>query len=53
MKAEKEQEWQKLCREAAQEQDAERLLAIIDHINRMLWEKEQRLKEQPAKQRAS
>ncbi|HEX6805777.1 MAG TPA: hypothetical protein VF133_18995 [Terriglobales bacterium] len=53
MKAEKEQEWQKLCREAAQEQDAERLLAIIDHINRMLWEKEQRLKEQPPKQRAS
>jgi hypothetical protein len=38
--------WQELCEQAAKEQDAEQLLKLIDEINRMLWEKEQRLTEQ-------
>jgi mevalonate kinase len=38
--------WQKLCEEAATEQDPERLLQLIHQIDRMLTEKEQRLKAQ-------
>jgi hypothetical protein len=33
-----------LCEQAAIEQDSERLMALIQEINRMLDEKEQRLK---------
>lgn len=49
VKGVKEEEWRKLCQDAATEQDHDRLLEIIDQINRMLWDKEQRLKEQRTK----
>ncbi|HEX6805713.1 MAG TPA: hypothetical protein VF133_18675 [Terriglobales bacterium] len=35
-----------LCRQAAVERDADRLMDIVDQINRMLYEKERRLKEE-------
>ncbi len=38
--------WMELCEQAAVEQDAERLLELVQEINRLLEEKEQRLKEQ-------
>ena len=36
--------WQELCRQAAGEQDSHKLLELIKEINRLLEEKEQRLK---------
>jgi hypothetical protein len=38
--------WQELCRQAATEQDPKRLLELIAEINRLLQEKENRLREQ-------
>ena len=46
MQGEKEERWMDLCRQAAVERDADRLMDIVDQINRMLYEKEQRLKEE-------
>ena len=45
MQGEKEERWLELCRQAAVERDSDRLVDIMDQINRMLYEKEQRLKE--------
>ena len=36
--------WLELCELAANEQDGEKLLALVQEINRLLEEKEQRLK---------
>ena len=36
--------WQQLCQQAAVEQDPEKLLALAEEINRLLNEKEARLK---------
>ncbi len=44
MKGANREKWQELCEKAATEQDPETLQKLIDDINRMLWEKEQRLK---------
>ena len=38
--------WMELCEKAAVEQDPERLLELVQEINRLLEEKEQRLKAQ-------
>ena len=46
MQGEKEERWMELCRQAVFERDADRLMDIVDQINRMLYEKEQRLKEE-------
>jgi hypothetical protein len=44
------EEWMQLCEQAAVEQDTEKLMSLVTEINRMLDEKEQRLKSgQPAK----
>ena len=43
MQGENRERWQTLCEEAAIEQDPERLLALIQEINRLLENKEQRL----------
>jgi len=44
------EEWMQLCEQAAVEQDTERLMSLVTEINRMLDEKEQRLKSgQPTK----
>lgn len=36
--------WYELCELAAKEQDASKLVALVTEINRLLEEKEQRLK---------
>lgn len=46
MQDENLEQWQKLCAEAATEQDPQRLMKLIAEIDRMLKEKEQRLKAQ-------
>jgi hypothetical protein len=46
MKGETRERWEKLCQLAANEQDPERLLKLVSEINRLLSEKEQRLKQQ-------
>jgi hypothetical protein len=44
MKAQRLERWQQLCASAAEGQDAAKLLAIVKEINKLLEEKEQRLK---------
>jgi len=45
--------WRELCEQAAKEQDPQKLLVLIGEINRLLQEKEERVKrmraEEPAK----
>ena len=38
--------WMQLCEQAAVEQDSVKLMALVNEINRMLDEKEDRLKQQ-------
>jgi predicted MarR family transcription regulator len=52
MQGKVKEEWMQMCEQAAIEQDSEKLMALIMEINRMLDEKEQRLKSgKPAKAR--
>lgn len=44
MKGANKERWHYLCEQAAIEQDPDRLLELIKEINRLLEEKEQRLK---------
>ena len=44
MQGEKLEQWEKLCREAAVEQDPDRLLELTQEVTRLLDEKEERLK---------
>jgi len=44
MKGEKKEQWMLLCEQAADEQGAERLYQLVQEINRLLEEKEVRLK---------
>ena len=44
MKGEKLEQWRQLCELAAIEQDPEKLLALVKEINRLLDEKEKRLR---------
>lgn len=46
MRGEALEEWQRLCDEAAQEQDPERLLKLVARINSLLEQKEKRLKKE-------
>ena len=46
MKGEKGELWRKLCEQAAVEQDPDKLLQLAREINRLLDEKEARLKSQ-------
>ncbi len=43
MRGEVLEEWQKLCDQAANEQDPKRLLELVKRINELLEQKEQRL----------
>jgi hypothetical protein len=43
------EQWMQLCEQAAVEQDAEKLLALVKEINRMLDEKDRRLKRAEAR----
>jgi hypothetical protein len=44
MQGKVKEEWMQMCEQAATEQDSEKLMALVTEINRMLDEKEQRLK---------
>ena len=46
MQGESKERWQKLCEQAATEQDPDQLIVLIQEINRLLAEKEKRLQEQ-------
>ena len=46
MQGENEERWMQLCRDAISERDPDKLMQIMEQINRMLENKEQRLKEQ-------
>lgn len=41
------EDWQELCRQAAVEQDPDRLLELTRRINQILLEKEERLRKGP------
>lgn len=43
MKGATRERWQQLCEQAAVEQDPEKMLSLINEINRLLSEKEERL----------
>ena len=45
MKGEARELWQRLCEQAAVEQDHEKLLQVTQEINRLLNEKEERAEE--------
>ena len=45
MQGETRERWMQLCEQAANEQDPKRLMELIEEINRLLVEKEQRLKQ--------
>lgn len=49
MKGERLEQWQQLCALAAEEQEPERLMQLVKEINRLLEEKEQRLRNRCAK----
>lgn len=44
MQGKAKEQWTQVCEQAAVEQDSDQLRALIDEINRMLYEKDQRLK---------
>lgn len=44
MKGQQKEYWMQLCEQAANEQDPDRLMALVREINRLLEEKERRLK---------
>jgi hypothetical protein len=44
MEGEKRERWMRLCVEVADEQDSNRLLELISEVNRLLHEKELRLR---------
>jgi len=44
MQGKVKEKWMQLCEQATVEQDSEKLMVLITEINRMLDEKEQRLK---------
>jgi hypothetical protein len=50
MQGKLKEQWTQLCEQAAIEQDSEQLRLLMNDINRMLYEKDQRLKRgQPEK----
>jgi hypothetical protein len=53
MKGATGERWRELCSQAAEEQDPDRLLHLVNEINRLLEEKEQRLHKQRAPDVAS
>jgi hypothetical protein len=49
MQGEKRERWMELCAQAAIEQDGRKLLELVEQINALLEEKEQRLGVRPPK----
>jgi hypothetical protein len=50
MRGEKKERWMALCEQAANEQDPEKLMALVAEIDRLLAEKQQRLEKQAPSQ---
>jgi hypothetical protein len=48
MQGETKEYWQTLCEQAASEQDPDRLIRLVHEIEKLLAEKEQRLRHQRA-----
>ena len=48
MEGEKKERWKELCAQAAVEKDAEKLHALVQEIDRLLQDKEARLRNGPA-----
>jgi hypothetical protein len=48
MQGKVKEHWMELCEKASVEQNSEKLMALVKEINRMLDEKEDRLKRQQA-----
>ena len=48
MQGKVKEQWVQLCEQAAAEQDVDKLLAMVEEINRMLYEKERRLQRSEA-----
>jgi len=46
MQGENRERWRKLCEEAEKERDPQRLMELIDEINRLLELKEKRLQQE-------
>jgi hypothetical protein len=46
MQGEKKERWMELCAQAAVEQDPEKLHALVEEIDRLLQEKEERVRKQ-------
>ncbi|MGH9514313.1 MAG: hypothetical protein ACRD3P_01375 [Terriglobales bacterium] len=44
MKGQRKEQWMHLCEQAANEQDPDKLMDLVKEINRLLEEKERRLK---------
>jgi hypothetical protein len=44
MQGEKKERWMSLCEKAAQEQDPEKLMSLVQEITQLLDEKQERLK---------
>ena len=47
MQGENRERWRELCEQAETEQDPKKLVELAEEINRLLEEKEQRLKRRP------
>jgi hypothetical protein len=47
MQGEKRERWRELCEQAEKEQDPRKLVELAEEINRLLEEKETRLKQRP------
>jgi hypothetical protein len=44
VKGERQERWRELCKQAEKEQDVRKLIELAEEINRLLKEKEDRLK---------
>ncbi len=52
MKGETAERWRRLCEQAAEEQDPDKLMKLIEEINRLLETKEERLLRERQEQEA-
>jgi hypothetical protein len=53
MQGKVKEQWIQLCEQASVEQDPQKLITLVNEINRMLEEKEERLKRQRSKSPAT
>jgi hypothetical protein len=53
MQGENRERWQKLCEQASSEQDPDQLIRLVHEIEKLLADKEQRLRQQRAENQSS